>query len=392
MLRLPIYLDNNATTPVDPRVLDAMLPYFTVFFGNAASTGHSFGRMAKSAVEMGRVSIAKCLNAREPREVVFTSGATESDNLAIKGVAEACGGDGRHVITARSEHKAVLDTCKHLERHGYEVTCLGLDEDGLIDLQELQCTIRPDTILVTIMAGNNEIGVLQDVAAIGALCRERGVLFHTDATQAIGKVPFDVQAMNVDLASFTAHKIYGPKGCGGLYVRRDASVRLTAQMDGGGHEGGFRSGTLNVTGILGLAKALELCIEEQAEEIERLTLLRERLKAGLKSRLEGVCVNGHPAKRLPGHLSLAFEGVKGEQLLLRLPDIALSTVSACSSDSGTASHVLSALGHSEDRALSTVRFGIGRFNTAEEIDFTIDKVSEAVANLRSSAAKTATPV
>jgi cysteine desulfurase len=382
MPRTPIYLDNNATTPVDPRVLETMLPYFTEKFGNAASSSHPFGREARQAVEMARASISKCLNAASPLEIVFTSGATESDNLAIKGVAETAAHRGNHIITAATEHKAVLDTCRHLERSGFEVSYVKVDRSGLVSLEALRAAMTERTILVSLMAGNNEIGVVQDVAAIGALCRERCILFHTDATQAIGKIPFDVRAMNVDLASFTAHKIYGPKGVGGLYVRRSPDVRLTAQMDGGGHESGFRSGTLNVTGIVGLARALCICIEEQEEETRRLTFLRDRLKNGLRSAIEGVHVNGHETQRLPGHLSVSFDGVKGDLLLMNLPDIAVSSISACSSGSGAASHVLSALGYDEARALSTVRFGIGRFNTTEEIDYAIARFTEVVAKLR----------
>jgi cysteine desulfurase len=285
----------------------------------------------------------------------------------------------------------VLDSCRHLEAQGCEITCLEPDRDGLIHPEQVAAALRPDTILVTIIAGNNEIGVVQDVAGIGAACRERGVLFHTDATQAIGKVPFDVRAMNVDLASFTAHKIYGPKGVGGLYVRRGANVKLTAQMDGGGHEYGFRSGTLNVTGIVGLAKALELCVMEQAAEAARLVFLRERLLAGLQARVDGVSLNGHPERRLPGHLSLCFEGLKGEQILMNLPDIALSSVSACSSGSSAPSHVLSALGLTTDQALSAVRFGIGRFNTMEEVDYAVERVAEVADRLRALRAVVAQP-
>jgi len=382
MVRLPIYLDNNATTPCDPRVVEEMLPYFTELFGNAASTGHSFGRTARVAVERSRASIARCLNAAAPGEIVFTSGATESDNLAIKGVAERCRERGKHIITCVCEHKAVLDSCKHLENQGFEVTYLGVGQDGLVDLDVLGRSITDSTILVTIMAGNNESGVVQDIAAIGALCRERGVCFHTDATQYIGKLPFDVRAMNVDLASLSAHKIYGPKGVGALYVRRDSSVCLTAQMDGGGHESGHRSGTLNVTGIVGLAAALRICAEELETEIEQIRFLRERLKAGLQRRLEGVRLNGHPDHRLPGHLSLSFEGVIGEDLLAAMPEIAVSSISACSSGSATPSHVLTSLGLTNDEAFSTVRFGIGRFNTEAEIDYTINRVAEVVTELR----------
>lgn len=383
MPRLPIYLDNNATTPVDPRVLEAMLPYFTEMFGNAASTSHVFGRTAKQAVERSRQTIAKCLNAASASEIVFTSGATESDNLAVTGVAEACRKRGNHIITAGPEHKAVLDTCQHLEAKGFRVTYLPVCPDGLIDLEALRSAITYRTILVSIMAGNNESGVVQDVRAIGEVCHDRDVLFHTDATQAVGKIPFDVQEMDVDFASFTAHKIYGPKGTGGLYVRRSANLKLCAQIHGGGHEGGYRSGTLNVTGIVGLAKAVELCTEDQPAESRTLVFLRQRLLNGLKASLDGVHLNGHPTQRLPGHLSLRFDGVRGEALLGNLPDIALSSVSACSSGSASPSHVLSGLGLTADQALSTVRFGIGRFNTEEEIDYTVGRVSEVVCKLRS---------
>ncbi len=389
MPRLPIYLDNNATTPCDSRVIEEMLPYFTEMFGNAASTGHSFGRTARVAVERARASIARSLNAAAPGEIVFTSGATESDNLAIKGVAERYRERGNHIVTCVCEHKAVLDACKHLESQGFEVTYLGVGRDGLVRLDELAAAITNRTILVSIMAGNNESGVVQDVAAIGRLCREKDVLFHTDATQYIGKLPFDVRAMNVDLASMTAHKIYGPKGAGALYVRRDPSVELTAQMDGGGHESGFRSGTLNVPGIVGLAAALRLCIEDLGTEIRRLTSLRQKLKNGLLARLTGVSLNGHPDHRLPGHLSLSFTGIIGEDLLAAIPEIAVSSISACSSGSATPSHVLRSLGLTDDEAFSTVRFGIGRFNTGEEIDYTVNRVSEAVTALRSRPAKPA---
>lgn len=383
MVKTPIYLDNNATTPVDPRVLEAMLPYFTEYFGNAASSGHTFGRTAQNAVTKARASIAKAINAADPREIVFTSGATESDNLAIKGIAEAYAEKGDHIITVQTEHKAVLDTCHRLEAEGFQVTYLEVGADGLIDLDELKDAITDDTVLVTVMAANNEIGVIQDVGSIGEICRNRGVLFHTDATQAVGKIPFDVQAMNVDLASFTAHKIYGPKGVGAMYVRKaDPPVSLSAQIDGGGHEAGYRSGTLNVTGIVGLAKAIELCLEDLEEESHRLTFLRDRLKNGIFSSLDNVFLNGHPCKRLPGHLNLSFAGVEGESLLFGLQDIALSTTSACSSGSKSPSHVLRALGVSDSLAVGAVRFGIGRFNTEEEIDYTIGRIVEGVKKLR----------
>jgi len=383
MLRLPIYLDNNATTRVDPRVLEAMLPYFTEFFGNPASQSHAFGQTAAQAVEKARESIAKHLNAHSPDEIVFCSGATESDNLALKGVAETCSDRGDHLITLVTEHKAVLESCRHLERQGFRVTYLGVGRDGLVDLQELADALTERTILVSVMAVNNEIGVLQDLAAIGRLCRERGVLFHTDATQAVGKIPFDVQAMHIDLASFTAHKIYGPKGVGALYVRRrDPAIRLTAQIDGGGNEKGLRSGTLNVPGIVGLAKAVEVCVEEMETEARRLTSLRERLKRGIQSALGSVYVNGHETRRAPGNLNLAFAGVAGSSLLAGLPDIALSAASACLSASVTPSHVLRGIGLPDELAHASVRFSIGRFNTEEEIDYTIGRVAEVVTRLR----------
>ncbi len=387
MPHLPIYLDNNATTPCDPRVVEEMIPYFTETFGNAASTGHSFGRSARVAVERARASISRSLNAAAPGEIVFTSGATESDNLAVKGVAERLRERGNHIITSQGEHKAILDTCKHLESQGFEVTYLSTGPDGIIEIDQLVAAFTERTILVSIMAGNNESGVVQDISTIGAACRERGICFHTDATQFIGKLPFDVRAMNIDMASMTAHKIYGPKGAGALYIRRDPAISLTAQMDGGGHESGNRSGTLNVPGIVGLATALRLCTEDLEAEIEQLTFLREKLKNGLMQRLSGVTLNGHPQKRLPGHLSLSFEGIIGEDLLAAIPEIAVSSISACSSGSASPSHVLSALGLSEQEAFSTVRFGIGRFNTEEEIDYAIDRVAEAVTALRSRPAK-----
>jgi cysteine desulfurase len=385
MPNLPIYLDNNATTPVDPRVLDAMFPYFTETFGNAASSGHPFGRSALKGVTAARATVAKCINAADPREIVFTSGATESDNLAIKGVADAYAEKGDHIITAPTEHKAVLDSCHRLEAEGFRVTYLTVDSCGLIDLDELRESISSDTILVSIMAGNNEIGVVHDIAGIGRICRQEGVLFHTDATQFVGKIPFDVQAMNVDLASFTAHKIYGPKGTGGLYVRRgEPEIALSAQIDGGGHEGGYRSGTLNVPGIVGLAKALEICVEEMADETARLLFLRNRLRAGIRTGLDGVYLNGHETRRLPGHLNMSFSGVEGEGLLFALQDIALSTTSACSSGSKATSHVLRALGVPDELALGAVRFGIGRFNTEDEIDYTAGRIVEEVTRQRNS--------
>ena len=381
MLHLPIYLDNNATTPVDARVLDAMLPYFTHFFGNAASTGHSFGRDARKAVESARASIASALNAGEPGEVVFTSGATESDNLALKGVAYARREKGDHIITARTEHKAVLDSGHALEREGFRVTYLPVDSDGLVDLNELISAMDDRTTLVSIMAANNEIGVIQDVAAIGKLCRERGVLFHTDATQAVGKIPFDVQAMNVDLASFTAHKIYGPKGSGGLFVRKECADCVRPLIDGGGHERGFRSGTLNVPGIVGLGKCLQLCMEEMETESTRLVSLRNRLLEGIKN-LGEIRVNGHREKRLPGHLNVSIAGAEGESIMLAMQDVAVSSTAACSSASKAPSHVLAALGLPDELAVCAIRFGIGRFNTQEEIDYAVERVSKVASNVR----------
>ncbi len=375
-----IYLDNNATTPADPRVVEAMFPYFTEMFGNAASTGHAFGQAARQAVERSRECIAGSIGAREPREIVFTSGATESDNLAVKGVAHALRDRGDHVVTVKTEHKAILDSCHRLEAEGFHVTYLGVDRDGLIDPEELAAAITPRTVLVTVMYANNEIGVVQDIGAIGRICRERGVLFHTDATQGVGKLPFDVDTMNVDLASFTAHKIYGPKGAGALYVRQGA-VQLEPLIDGGGHEQGFRSGTLNVTGIVGLARAVELCMQELEDETRRLTALRERLRVAIIAQVVGVALNGHPERRLPGHLSLLFEGLQGQRLLAEAPEIALSTTAACSTESAAPSHVLAALGLSNTQAASTVRFGIGRFNTQDEIDRAARRIGEAASAL-----------
>ncbi len=383
MPNLPIYLDNNASTPVDSRVLETMLPYFTEHFGNAASTGHAFGRKAREAVERSRASIAKAIGAAKAEEIVFTSGATESDGLALRGLAGRYRDKGNHIITVTTEHKAVLDTCRRLEREGFEVTYLGVERDGLIDLNRLTDEITAKTIVVSVMAANNEIGVIQNISSIGWLCKEEGVLFHTDATQAVGKIPFCVEEMNVDLASFTAHKIYGPKGVGALYVRGSSPhVELEAQIDGGGHEGGCRSGTLNVTGIIGLCKAVELCLEEIDTEARRLIHLRDRLKNGIQQEVGGVSLNGHETARLPGHLNLSFEGIDGGNLLGTMPEIALSTTSACSTGARTASHVLTALGLDGDRAFSAIRFGIGRFNTEEEIDYTIGRIADAVAKQR----------
>jgi cysteine desulfurase len=380
-IKLPVYLDNHATTPLDPRVLEAMLPYLTGKFGNAASNSHSFGWEAAAAVERGRRQIAAAIGA-SAQEIVFTSGATESDNLAIKGVAEASREKGDHIITAVSEHKAVLDSCRHLEKSGYRVTWLPVGSDGLIDLDQLKDAFTDRTILVTIMAANNETGVLQPIAEIGRLCRERGVLFHSDAVQALGKVPLDVTRAGLDLASLTAHKLYGPKGCGALYVRNDAAVRLVPMIDGGGHENGLRSGTLNVPGIVGFGKACEIAQQDMPEESCRLAGLRDRLRDRLLAELDQVPINGCMEHRLPGNLNMSFLHVEGETLLTGLNDVALSSGSACSSGQTHASHVLKALGLTDEEAGCAIRFGIGRFNTEAEIDYVAGRVIELVKNLR----------
>jgi cysteine desulfurase len=381
-VKLPIYMDNHATTPVDPRVVEAMLPYFTEKFGNAASRNHPFGWAAEEAVENARSQIAKLIGA-SPKEIIFTSGATESDNLAIKGVAEMYREKGNHIITAVTEHKAVLDTCKRLEKYGYRVTYLPVMKDGLIDLEDLKRAINDKTILVTIMAANNEIGVLQPVEEIGKICRERGVLFHTDAVQAIGKVAFDVNKMNVDIASITAHKIYGPKGVGALYVRRkNPRVQLAAIIDGGGHERGMRSGTLNVPSIVGLGKSAELCLQEMPEESKRMAALRDRLKNSIMSRLDEVYINGSMEHRLPQNLNISFAYVEGESLLMGINDVAVSSGSACTSATLEPSYVLKALGTGDDLAHSSIRFGLGRFNTEAEVDYVADKLVDVVTRLR----------
>ncbi len=382
MLKFPIYLDYHATTPVDPRVLEAMLPYFTERFGNAASRNHALGWQAEEAVEVGRKQIAALIGA-SAKEIVFTSGATESDNLAIKGVAWMHRSKGDHIITAVTEHKAVLDTCKRLEKEGFQVTYLPVGRDGLIDLAQLRQAITPKTILISIMAANNEIGVLQPIRDIGAIARERGVLFHTDAVQAAGKVPFDVNQMNVDLASLSAHKMYGPKGVGALFVRRkNPRVVIAPVIDGGGHERGMRSGTLNVPGIVGFGKAAELCRQEMDEESRRVTALRDRLHAGLARNLDRVHVNGSMEHRLPGNLNVSFAYVEGESLLMGINDICVSSGSACTSASLEPSYVLKALGTGDDLAHSSIRFGLGRFTTEEEIEYVVEKVTSVVTRLR----------
>jgi cysteine desulfurase len=381
-IKLPIYMDNHATTPMDPRVLEDMLPYFMEKFGNSASRNHPFGWAAEEGVETARERVAKLIGATA-KEIIFTSGATESDNLAIKGVAEMYREKGNHIITAVTEHKAVLDTCKRLEKYGYRVTYMPVQKDGLIDLEELKRAIDPKTILVTIMFANNEIGVIQPVAEIGKICRERGVLFHTDGVQAVGKVPIDVNKMNIDLMSITAHKLYGPKGVGALYVRRkNPRVQISAIIDGGGHERGMRSGTLNVAGIVGLGKACAIASEEMAQEAKKLSGLRDRLRERIMSRLDEVYVNGSSEHRLPGNLNISFAYVEGESLLMGINDIAVSSGSACTSATLEPSYVLKALGTGDDLAHSSIRFGIGRFNTEAEVDYVADRVVETVQRLR----------
>jgi len=381
-VKLPIYMDNHATTPVDPRVLEEMLPYFTDRFGNAASRNHSFGWAGEEAVETARERIAKLIGAT-PKEIIFTSGATESDNLAIKGVAEMYREKGNHIITAVTEHKAVLDTCKRLEKYGYRVTYLPVQKDGLVDLDDLKRAIDDKTILVTIMAANNEIGVLQPIAEIGKLCHEKGVIFHTDATQAVGKVPVDVIKQNLDLVSISAHKMYGPKGVGALYVRRkNPRVQISPIIDGGGHERGMRSGTLNVPGIAGLGKACALCYEEMPQESCRMAGLRNRLRDRIMSNLDEVYINGSTEHRLPQNLNISFAYVEGESLLMGINDVAVSSGSACTSATLEPSYVLKALGTGDDLAHSSIRFGLGRFNTEAEVDYVADRVVETVTRLR----------
>jgi cysteine desulfurase len=379
-MRLPIYLDYQATTPVDPRVLEAMLPYFNGEFGNAASRNHAFGWSAERAVGESREKIAKLIGA-SAKEIVFTSGSTEAINLAIKGTAEMYGSKGKHIITTLVEHKAVLDTCKHLEKDGFEITYLRPDSTGRISADSVAEALRDDTILVSVMWANNEVGTINPIREIGAHCRERGALFFTDATQAVGKVPVDVEADNVDMLCVSAHKIYGPKGAGGFYVRRrKPRVRLVAQIDGGGHERGLRSGTLNVPGIVGLAEACRLCGEELEEEMERASLLRDRLEKKIHE-LEFVHLNGSREHRLPGCLNLSFPYVEGESLLMGISDIAVSSGSACTSASLEPSHVLRAMDVGDDLAHSSIRFGIGRFTTEEEVDYAAAKVVEAASRL-----------
>ena len=381
-VRLPIYMDNHATTPLDPRVLEAMMPYLTTVFGNAASRNHSFGWEAEAAVEKAREQVAKLIGATA-KEIIFTSGATESNNLAIKGIAEMYRERGNHIITQATEHKATLDTCKRLEKSGYRVTYLPVKADGLIDLDDLKRAMDDKTILVTIMIANNEIGVVQPVVEIGKLCHEKGVLFHTDGVQAVGKIPVDVNAMNIDAMSLSAHKIYGPKGVGALYVRRrNPRVQISEQINGGGHERGMRSGTLNVPGIVGLGKACEIAREEMVSESKRLSALRDKLKAKLETNLDYIHVNGSMEHRLPGNLNMSFVYVEGESLLMGINDVAVSSGSACTSATLEPSYVLKALGLGDDVAHSSIRFGLGRFNTDAEVDYVSDKVIDVVQKLR----------
>ncbi|MBH0195933.1 MAG: IscS subfamily cysteine desulfurase [Nitrospira sp.] len=382
-MKLPIFLDNHSTTPMDPRVLDAMLPYFVERFGNAASRNHAFGWAAEEAVELARKQIAKLINA-DPKEIVFTSGATESDNLALKGVLEMYKEKGTHLITSSTEHRAVLDTAKSLEAKGLAtVTYLQVDKHGMVNPDDVRNAITDKTVLISVMLANNEIGTINPIREIGKIAKEKGVLFHCDATQGVGKIPVDVQAMGIDLMSFSAHKLYGPKGVGALYVRKKSPrVRLVAQVDGGGHERGMRSGTLPVPLIVGFGKACELCEQEMATETARLTAMRNRLETAIMAGLEESYLNGHPTNRLPGNLNISFAYVEGESLLMGMKDIALSSGSACTSATLEPSYVLRALGVGVELAHSSIRFGLGRFNTEEEIDYTIKKVIEIVTKLR----------
>lgn len=382
MLKLPIYLDNHSTTRTDPRVADVMLPYFTTIYGNASSKSHEFGWKAEAAVENARTQTAKLLNA-DSKEIIFTSGATESVNLAIKGIAEAYSSKGNHIITVQTEHKAVLDTCRHLEKIGFTITYLKVDKYGLIDLEELKSSINDKTILVSIMFANNEIGTVQPAEEIGKICKDKGVLFHTDATQAVGRIPVDVEKSNIDLLSFSSHKMYGPKGAGALYIKnRLPKIRLSPQIDGGGQERGIRAGTLNVPALVGFGKACEIALNETEPESKRLKELRNKLHNGIISALKDVYLNGHPEFRLANNLNLSFKYVDSDSLMTSMKEIAVSSGSACSSESAEASHVLKAISTDESLAHSSIRFGLGRFNTEEEIDYVINKVVEKVTYLR----------
>ncbi len=382
-VKLPIFMDYHSTNPVDPRVLEEMLPYFTTTFGNAASRSHVFGWKAEEAVDVARERVAKLIGAQSEKEIVLTSGATESDNLAVKGVAEFYKDKGNHIITTVIEHKAILDTCKRLEKEGFTVTYLGVGKDGLVDPDDVKKALTDKTILVSVMLANNEVGTVQPLAAIGKLTRERGVLLHTDAVQGVGKTPFHVDTMNVDLASVTAHKMYGPKGVGALYVRRSKPrVRLVAQMDGGGHERGMRSGTLNVPGIVGFGKAAEIMRLEGNEESARILGLRERLRTKIQASLDEVYLNGSLEHRLPGNLNLSFAFVEGEGLMMAIKDVAVSSGSACTSSSLEPSYVLRAMGLGDELAHSSIRFGLGRFTTEAEVDYVADLMVKKVTKLR----------
>ena len=381
-VKLPVYMDNHATTRVDPRVVEAMLPCFTEQFGNAASRNHEFGWKAEEAVENARGQVARLIHA-SPKEIVFTSGATESDNLALKGVAEAYRSNGNHIITQATEHKAVLDTCKRLEQAGREVTYLPVARDGRVNPEDVRRAITPKTVVISMMHANNEIGVIQPVGEIGKIAKQAGVIFHVDAAQSVGRIPVDVERDGIDLLSISAHKLYGPKGVGALYVRRkNPRVELAAMVDGGGHERGLRSGTLNVPGIVGFGKACELCEKEMTEEGERLRVLRDRLKSAIVAGLDGVTINGSLERRLPNNLNLSFAGVEGDALLMGINDVAVSSGSACTSATLEPSHVLRALGVPEELAHCSIRFGLGRFNTEEEVDYVAGRVIETVKRLR----------
>ena len=381
-VKLPIYMDNHATTPLDPRVLEAMMPFLTNKFGNAASRNHSFGWSAEEAIENARQQVASLIGATA-KEIIFTSGATESDNLMIKGVAEMYREKGNHIITQAIEHKAVLDTCKNLEKHGFEVTYLPVQKDGRVSPEDVRNAIKSTTILICIMYANNEIGVINPIQEIGKIAKEHGIIFAVDGVQAVGKVPVDVQKDNIDLLAISAHKLYGPKGVGALYVRRrNPRVQLSAIIDGGGHERGMRSGTLNVPGIAGLGKACELCQQEMAQESVRLAGLRDRLRAGLEAKLDEVFINGSMEHRLPNNLNMSFAYVEGESLLMGINDVAVSSGSACTSATLEPSYVLKALGVGEDLAHTSIRFGLGRFTTEEEVDYVIDKMVQVVTKLR----------
>ena len=382
-LKLPIYFDNQATTPVDPRVLEAMLPYFTEHFGNAASRSHAFGWVAEEAVERAHEQVARLIGARNPKDIVWTSGATEATNLALKGVAESYRQKGDHFVTQKTEHKATLDTLKHLEKQGFRVTWLDVDSEGRVNPEDVRAAITDKTLLVSVMLANNEVGTIQPVADIGRICRERGVFFHCDAVQGAGKIPFNVDDACVDLASLSGHKIYGPKGVGALYVRRDKPrVQLTAQIDGGGHERRMRSGTLNVPGIVGFGRACELCAQEMDEESARVAALRDRLEKGLFENIDLLRLNGCRAHRLPGNLNVSFPYVEGESLMMALKDVAVSSGSACTSASLEPSYVLTAMGVPDEMAHTSIRFSLGRFNTAEEVDHVVRLAIEKVRKLR----------